>query len=216
MEGKKFAMIAFISMLLFGYSACTLPADSSSGTANISLVATITTTEVIKSVYVSGGYLYAAAGYDGLLIYKIVNPSNLVKVTGGTYSTYVPVNDVVVKTTGGSNYAFIPLGSVNELGGMMILNVTTPSNILLPAGHLTNDLAGYNSGTIAIKDDFTRAYVADSAKGLVTYTIAPGAAGGCVAGAAAKSLDNKPASDISVSGGYAYVAAKEGGVYIVD
>lgn len=214
MEGRKFVIIASISVLLSGVSACTLPEDSSAGNANISLVATVTTTEVIKTVYVSGDYLYAAAGYNGLLVYHIVNPSNLVKVD--TYADFIPVNDVIVKSfTDGSTYAFIPLGMVNDLGGMLILNVTSPSNVYLPAGHDTNDFVGYNSEAITVNDDLSKAYVADVAKGIVTYALAPGTTGYTVAAPVVKALNGKP-ENLCIANGYAYVAAKEGGVFIVN
>ncbi|OHD57357.1 MAG: hypothetical protein A2Y33_07690 [Spirochaetes bacterium GWF1_51_8] len=212
MMKKKVVLIVFFAAAAL-LTGCTLPADDSGGSSKISLVTNIVTTEVIKNVYVSGGYLYAAAGYDGLIVYQIVNPSNLVKKD--TYSDNVPVNDVVVKTVGGSNYAFIPLGNVNDTAGMMVLNVTMATNIYLPdANHLEAAIANASGAAIAVKDDGSEAYVADDFKGLIKYALAIPATG--VGASTIKSLNNNPGVDISVSGSIAYIAGKEGGVFVVD
>lgn len=210
---KWFSIIFIITVSVLG--ACTVPGGSGSSTNGYQLAAisSYAGTEDIASIYKFGNYLYAAAKYDGLIVFSVSNVSNIVKVTGGSYvpAGNYPVNDVIVKTVGSATYAFLLLGNVNGSGAFTVVDVTDPTNItnISPV----QALAGCNGTRMLLPDD-TTAYVADYNLGFVKVDTDSGS------GFAAPALDTTaslgaPAVGLCFDGTYAYVAAKSSGVFVI-
>lgn len=182
--------------------------DSTNSTALIK-VGSYIGTEVIKSVFVKGNYLYAASGYDGLIVFSITNPSNITKVTGGSYVTNHPVNDVVVV----DDYAYVAFGNYNGSGGVGILDVSDPSDISNIV--ISNNISGMSANALELSDDQETIYVADEFMGLVILTnVHTGTV--MIEQVGQNTLSGNPATTVKVDGNYAYLSAKEGGVFVVN
>lgn len=207
-EGLLLLIILIISV------SCLPPGSTTgdSGTTNdtsLVKVATYTGTEVIKSVFVRGNYLYAAAGYDGLMVFSITNPSNITKITSASYQTNNPINDVVVI----DDYAYVAFGNYNGAGGVGILDVSDPSSISNII--ISNNIPGMSASALTVSSDKKTIYVADEFSGVVMLTnVFSGTV--MIEKIAANSLNGNPGTAIKIDGDYAYVAAKDGGVYILN
>lgn len=192
--------------LMTSVSSCGVSTGTTNSVSNFTAVSSWTGSlgEVISSVTVDGTNIYAAAGPDGLYIFN----------TGLTYlgkfSTNVyPIKDVVVKTYSGSKFAVVANGLYNSKGGTMMIYVGDLTNL-----YATNlsEYSGRSPNALAVNDDVTNIYTADQFVGFQTYTNGWNIA----------SLTNKvatlssPGNDIAYSGTKVYVAAKTGGVYVID
>lgn len=210
---KKFHVyyiaLIFISLGLgLGMNSCALSTGSNTNSvSNFTVIATWTggMGEVISSVYAEGTNIYAAAGSDGLYIFNS-SLSYLAKFS----SNDVIFKDVVVKTCFSTKYAFVAHGLSTGNGGTMMVSVNDLTNFIV-----TNVCAfsGYNPNVIAVNDDLTNIYTADQFLGFQGYTNAWNS------GATRTNkftLLTTPGADIAVSGARTYIAAKTGGVYVID
>ncbi len=212
---KKWLAIVSV-IILSGLFACVPPTTDDTNQTNgytLSQVGSYVGTEDIASFFVLGDYLYAAAKYDGLIVFSVTNPSNIIKVPNATFTKgNFPINDVYVKTSGNSNYAFIALGNEGGNGGFAVLDVTAVTNIF-EVGSVVN-LAGYNPSRLVLNADNTIAYVADYNKGFFKVDTDVATTFATPALDTTLSLGS-PAVGLVFDGTYSYIAAKSAGVFVV-
>jgi hypothetical protein len=211
-------LIVFISLVLLlivisSVSKCSFTNLKIGENTNLTSMSMITrwigtNGEVIRTVYYDGSYLYAASDYDGVIVF---DPTNLVKL--GSFSTNYPVISLTVKEAGKKKYCFAALGNYNNKGGLMVLDVTDPLNILLVQMY---EGAGLNGDAVSVQMINNGAYVftADLNKGFQSYFVQWGAPA-IIPG---KPVENSPpaASELKVKDMKAYIAGRESGVAGLD
>ncbi len=195
-----------VAAIAFSLTGCSVSTGPDTAPTNFTSIAGWTGSlgQTVHSVVADGTNIFAAAGPDGLLIFS----SGLVYMNA--FKTNNPALDVVIRTVSGSKYALVANGIYNGKGGTMAINVSDLTNL-----QLTNYSEYPNLNPVSIVADSvaTNYYTADTLAGYLTFTnswdtlanqtnrrISLGA-GGC---------------DIALSGAKIYVAAKTGGVSIVD
>lgn len=205
-------VILFITLMvvLFPANKIDAPVGGTNGVPSFVLLTNWSGTngQVVKAITADVSNIYAACGYDGLLIFRISDMSNL-----GSFSTNQPVNDAVLKVISTNKYVLIPLGSYNGMGGVMTLNVNDPSN--LTVAHFYEEA---NKNPVAVDYMFTRnglkMVTADDFRGFQSYLIDWNNA--TVTPENPVPLGARAASDIAVAGNKVFIAAKEEGVFVID
>lgn len=147
-----------------------------------------------NGVYVSGGYAYIAAGYVGLKIVNVSNPSNPVDVAAVNTAGFS--SDVVVNST----YAYV----ADSYNGMLILDVSNPANPIFKSKFTgTGQILGVYASN-------NNVYCADNTYGIENVNVSnpssPTKAGYI--------QTNSSANNIFYFGGYIFLAAAEGGLGI--
>ncbi len=170
--------------------------------------------EVIKSLYLDSNYLYAAAGFDGLMIF---DPTNLNLI--GSFSTNYPFQDLIVKSVSSNKYAVAVLGSFIGKGGLLILDVTDPTNIYLTNILISNDISGYAfasypEGYDINNDAGVNIYTADQTKGCQGYTIDWNSF--MITLGKSISIKTNTSVNLLIYQQYGYLAAKDNGMFIID
>lgn len=207
-----FIVIAFIALMVVLFPANKLdnPAGGTNGVPSFALLTNWSGTngQVIKAITADASNIYAAAGYDGLLVFRISDMSNI-----GGYSTNQPVNDVVLKVISTNKFILIPLGSYNGMGGVMSVNVNDPSNIVL--SHFFEE---QSKNPVAVDYMLTksglRVVTADDFQGFQSYVFEW--TGTTVTPDKPLPLGARATSDIAVMGNKAFIAAKDEGVFVID
>lgn len=209
------------AVFLLLLAGCVPPGSTGTSDSGFNLLSSYTNSEVIEGIFVKGNYLYAAAGYDGLMIFTVTN-NTLSLVSNGQYETTTPIKDVVVIEDGTTLLALCAVGNNDNLGGVTAVDVTDPSsptNFAPGAGTSVQTAASHDAAAIALRDSDT-VLIADSISGVDEYDVTTtGANTGAVAAAASLStLFNHSAVDVVANSGgtYAIAAARSGGVYFVD
>lgn len=148
----------------------------------------------INGLFLSGNYLYAAAGSTGLAIYDVSNPSaavlKLIFNTAGVASG-VTVNN---------NFAYV----ADSYNGMLILNVSDPASPLYKSKF---NPSGQILGVYAFNNNV---FCADNTYGIENVNVSD-ASNPVKAGYI---QTNSSANNIFYSGGYIFLAAAEGGLGI--
>lgn len=209
---KLFTFLIMTLMLSFTFTGCGGTAQTDGG-VNISLSASVSTGgRYINALAIDGALLYAAAGYDGIIVYTISDSTNLVESTNIVITNF-PVMDITVKTIASQKYLFAILGSYTNVGGLAIFEVTSaPSGIY--ATNISNNVAGVKGNALAVNETTGLTVAADEFKGLQFYTNMPALADIRVGHVV--TLNGKSAQDLDISGTSIFAAARENGVYIVD
>lgn len=186
-QSNKIAYIGLETGQIQVYDISTLPNQPN-------FLSSIPLTGSINGLYVSGSYLYAAAGNTGLAIYDISNPSNAelrsIFNTSG-FAAGVAVNN---------NFAYV----ADSYNGMLILNVSNPSSPLYKSKF---NASGQILGMYAFNNNV---FCADNTYGIENVNVSD-AANPVKAGYI---QTNSSANNIFYSGGYIFLAAAEGGLGI--
>ena len=158
-------------------------------------------------VTVSGNYAYVAAGYSGLMVMDVSDPTNPTRV-GVVHvwdeNSIAYADDVVVS----GNYAYVAAG----YGGLWVLDVSDPTN---PTTVGFYDTSGYAKG-VAVSGYY--AYVADYYGGLVVVDVRnlsnPARVGSyeAISGNGTMNASGIYVDDVVVSGGYTYIIAGYSGL----
>ncbi len=169
--------------------------------------------EVIRSLYIDSSNVYAAAGYDGLIVFD----SNLNRLGG--FVTNNPLYDVIIKTMASNKYAVATMGSYMGKGGLILLDVTDPSNIFATNVFENNDLSGnVFSSELAVSGNDQGIgeiiYTSDFNKGFQSYLI--DWTNLIVRIGKSIAVPNSNSVDLVVCKTNAYLAAKEEGLLIMD
>jgi hypothetical protein len=217
---NSIAIAIFLALLSASCSAVAQTASSSASTvSNLTLVSSWTPTsgQYIRDVVADGNnaYLYAAAGYNGILCFQISNSSNLIQFATNLVITNYPVNDILIKEINSREYLFAVLGTYNGMGGIAIYDITAgPAGAVLTNG--TNTVAGVSGNSAYMNASTGLIYVADEFMGIQIYTNFPVLAP--ISNGPAMPLNGHSGIGIDSLGTYAvlYVAAADGGVYIVN
>jgi hypothetical protein len=210
--------IFFAGVFLLTAVSCSPPPtdeDDDADSKGLILVDEYKGTESIMTVKVYGGYLYAAAGEEGVLVFDISNPSNMTRVKKFKDEDFLPVNTVDFERIGGKDYAFLGISAGGE-GGIAVLEVTDGTNFNVdPAESISEiDVAGHFP--VAIVADTARVYTADKNQGVMAYDLNFVAfTAAADAGFAAFDLFNKGAS-VAIDGDNLFIAARDHGVFILN
>lgn len=148
----------------------------------------------IKGLFLSGNFLYVAAGSTGLAIYDVSNPSNA--ELKSIFNTAGIATDVAVN----NNFAYV----ADSYNGMLVLNVTSPT-----APHYKSrfNAQGQILGVYAFNNNV---FCADNTYGIENVNVSD-ASNPVKAGYI---QTNSSANNIFYSGGYIFLAAAEGGLGI--
>ena len=166
--------------------------------------------EAIESVCTDGKILYAAAGYDGLIVFVITNGTGLVKLR--SIVTNSSVNNVFIQTIDNKKYCFITFGNPKNEGGFAIYMVSNPTNIRKI--YFNNSIKQSRVNSIKLDKKFI--YITDDFKGLSVFQYDKGFNN--ISFYTNVSFSGKIAVDIALDPKrpYAYIASKESGIYIVN
>ena len=150
----------------------------------------------LNGLYVSGNYLYAAAGLDGLVVFNATEHTFIRELA--TCDT--PGDALDVEVVG--NYAYV----ADRGQGLQVINITDPINPTVVGSYNTPGLAR----GLTISGNY--AYVADSASGVqvvnITNPTDPTLVSTC---------DTPDGSlDVAVAGDLAYVADRSSGVLVMN
>lgn len=197
-------------VLFFPKNKIDAPVNGTNGVPRFALLTNWAGTngQTVKALTADATNVYAAAGYDGLLVIRISDMSNI-----ASFATNQPVNDVVLKMISTNRYAFIPLGTFNGYGGFLSLNITDLSNIYATHMYL-EPTRNATAIDYVLARNGVRVVTADDFQGYQPYLVEWG--GGTVTPEKPVPLGAKAVSDIFVYGTVAYVAAKDEGVFIID
>lgn len=207
-----FIIIAFVALmvLLFPANKIDAPIGGTNGVPSFVLLTNWNGTngQVIKAITADSSNIYAASGYDGLMVFRISDLSNL-----GSFSTNQPVNDVVLKVISTNKYLLIPLGSFNGMGGLLTLNVNDPSNIT--ATHFYEEATkNPTAADYMLTKNGLKVVTCDDFQGYQSYQVDWNNA--TVTPEKPVPLGARATSDIAVLGNKAFIAAKDEGVFVID
>lgn len=212
LKSVLFSWIILTSCLLSGCASTT--ANSGSFTQVGSWTGSLD--EEITSVYIDGETLYATAGYKGLLVFDVSDPAHITNIGRYPAVTSLPVstpyNDVVIRTVSTVTYAYVASGLGGGSGGIEVLNVTNPTNIVTTV--VSTNVAGANPISLRVSDDGASAYTADALLGYKPYAV--NISGAAITPGATLSLGGKTPSAIALNGTAAYMPAKDNGFFVVD
>ena len=207
-----FVVIIFITLMvvLFPANKLDTPAGGTNGVPSFALLANWTGTngQVIKAITADESNIYAAAGYDGLLVFRISDMSNI-----GSFATNQPVNDVVLKVLSTNKLIMVPLGSYIGGGGILSLNVNDASNIFVTHACVDPSKNPQAIDYVLTKNGL-KAVTADDSMGYQSYLIDGN--GTSVTPEKPVPLGTKAAVDIAAMGTKVFIAAKDEGVFVVD
>ena len=209
-----FIITGVLLSMPFWITSCSSTDTTTTSVTNMTLISTKTGNngESIKALAINGHYLYAAAGYNGMIQFDLNNISNITIVGTNYYTpTSFPVNDVFVC----DGYAFLALGYYNGTGGIAVLDVSGTGISLSVASNKianANTKALYVTGTAP---NFT-VFAADENLGLAEYAVDTTSGSESIALTRNSTVSGGQPVDIAVNGTTAYLAAKDGGVYILS
>ncbi|TKJ41073.1 hypothetical protein CEE37_05245 [candidate division LCP-89 bacterium B3_LCP] len=160
---------------------------------------------VINAVDATNIYCYLVGGPGGVGVVDISNLSNpdLIDWFGGSNTGWACGVDI------SQNYAYIANGIrewVNEAAGVLIVNITHPSN----PDSVANYPLTQSAYDVAIEQDY--AYVANADSGLLVLSVSDPTN---PEGISVCSLPGC-AVDVEIYGDYAFVAAQDGGLQVVS
>ena len=155
----------------------------------------VRTDGAVYGINISGSYAYIADGSNGLAIINISNPSAPVFV-GSCNPGYAGSMSYDVAVLG--SYAYVAQDNV----GLVIVNISNPANPVITSSYNT---AGRAVG-VAVSGNYV--YVADGSNGLVILNITNPVDPVFIS-------KYGSASDVAISGNYAYVA-HDNGLSIID
>lgn len=187
-QSNKLAYIAMESGQIQVYDISQLP-DMPSFVSSISIG-----TSGINGVYLSGNYLYAAAGNNGLAVINVTDPAapQLVSV----FNTTGVASDVVVN----GGFAYV----ADSYNGMLILDVTSPQSPVYKSKFTgTGQILGVYANN-------NNVYCADNTYGIENVNVSNASSPNQVG----YIQTNSSANNIFYSGGYIFLAAAEGGLGI--
>ena len=187
-QSNKLAYIAMESGQIQVYDISQLP-DMPTFVSSISIG-----TSGINGVYLSGNYLYAAAGSNGLAVINVSDPA--APVLTNVFNTTGVASDVVVN----GGYAYV----ADSYNGMLILDVTNPQS---PVYKSKFTGTGQILGIFANNNNV---YCADNTYGIENVNVSNASSPNQVG----YIQTNSSAVNIFYSGGYIFLAAAEGGLGI--
>lgn len=148
----------------------------------------------INGLYLSGNYLYAAAGNNGLAIIDVTNPAN--PQLNNVFNTSGVASDVAVN----GGFAYV----ADSYNGMLILDVTNPQSPVYKSKFTgTGQILGIYANN-------NNVFCADNTYGIENVNVSNASSPDKVG----YIQTNSSANNIFYSGGYIFLAAAEGGLGI--
>ncbi len=152
----------------------------------------------VQDIAIDGNYAYVTAGYYGLRIFDISNPTTPVEI--GFYDTYSP--EFAKGVTVNGDYAYVAAGSE----GLRIYNIADPTSPFFASFHATPGRA------VDVVLAANYAYVADSVGGMRIFNVANPDTPSEIS-----SVDTSAsAGSVAVSSDFAYIADGTNGLLIID
>lgn len=187
-QNNKLAYIAMESGQIQVYDVSQLP-DEPTFVASVPIGSS-----GINGLYLSGNYLYAAAGSNGLAVIDVTNTSN--PQLNNVFNTTGIASDVVVN----GGFAYV----ADSYNGMLILDVTNPESPVYKSKFTgTGQILGLYANNNNI-------FCADNTYGIENVNVSNASSPNKVG----YIQTNSSANNIFYSGGYIFLAAAEGGLGI--
>lgn len=120
---------------------------------------------VINGIATDGTNIYAATGYDGLIVFKLPSFTNIF-----SYSTNFPFNDVVFCRTEQSTSIFCSMGESNNTGGLISFLIQPDSTIVYSN---IIEMPGINGTKLSLYTNKTESVMllADETSGITGFDI---------------------------------------------
>lgn len=187
-QSNKLAYIAMESGQIQVYDISQLP-DQPTFVASIPIGSS-----GINGLYLSGNYLYAAAGNNGLAVIDVTNPAN--PQLNNVFNTTGVASDVAVN----GGFAYV----ADSYNGMLILDVTSPQSPVYKSKFTgTGQILGLYANN-------NNVFCADNTYGIENVNVSNASSPNKVG----YIQTNSSANNIFYSGGYIFLAAAEGGLGI--
>ncbi len=167
---SSFFLLIFLAVYISNKQLREAEKNSSGNLNKFNLIASWkgTNGEVVRSLTVDGTDIYAAAGYDGFLIFDSTSLNEKY-----VFTTNLCVNDIFVRSFITNKYAFLAVGAPDDMGGLLICDITDYTNIRVVNSSLTSNSIVNSLSIYSGKNDngkLLNIFMTDTGKGFVHFS----------------------------------------------